>query len=124
VLVIYAACRKIDYNPPKKDNKAGNDFFLAYPANDKSVLAVQGYMRREDEKYNFIDKMVERIGFPWWNKATVLLDDIRQNNSRSGTGDSLTIVYLPFVREGENFVNAIMQFSMTQLDTNWRGLCD
>jgi hypothetical protein len=52
------------------------------------------------------------------------VNGIRQNNSRSGTDDSLTIVYLPFVREGENFVNAIMQFSMTQLDTNWRGLCD
>jgi hypothetical protein len=48
-------------------------------------------MRSEDEKYNFFDKMAERIGFPRWNKAKVFVDGNRQANSRSGDNDYLLI---------------------------------
>ena len=93
VLTVYSACRKIDYAEKKENKDIGSRFFSAYPTFDKSVLAVQGFMKRQEIKYAFVDKMVERIGLPRWDKAMMFTDGNGQIYQRSATGDSVLLFF-------------------------------
>lgn len=68
--------------------------------------------------------MVGRIGLPRWDRARVFVDGTGQIYGRSADGDSATIVFIPFVRPEDGFVNSLLSFRMTQSDTAWRGISD
>lgn len=120
----YIACRKIDRVAEKEEAKQETDFFGTYKTTDESVLAVLSYMKRDEAKYHFVKEMVGRIGLPRWDRARVFVDGTGQIYGRSADGDSATIVFIPFVRPEDGFVNSLLSFRMTQSDTAWRGISD
>lgn len=58
------ACRKLDKIIEKEDVKKEAAFWETYKSNDESILAVINFMKRDDAKYHFADKMMTEIGLP------------------------------------------------------------
>jgi hypothetical protein len=70
--VVYVACRKEDRVTQVPLNNASAIFFNDHRPNDPIVEHIAEYMKRENKKYKFVDKMIERIGYPYWDKAVVM----------------------------------------------------
>jgi hypothetical protein len=121
ILVILFACKKIDHEPKSSDNTLEQKFFYTRVSSVPVVKAVTGFVYRQNQKYNFLQNLTNRIGFPYWNKALTF-----SGASTSGrtAGDSIDVIYIPFVRDRENFVNATLIVKITEVDTAFHILCD
>ncbi len=125
VLVVYAACRKTDM-PKEKETKVDvkqiqHKFYYSHPAADPHIKALVGFLQRKNSSSDFIEKTIQRVGLPVWNKA-----QIYRNGNLAGRGqeDSVTYTYIPFSRENENFVNASLVIQTTPTDTTTSWICD
>ncbi len=122
-LVVFYACKKIDTLKPDIEFFQ-TTFFDDHNTDNKSVLAARDFLKREENKNHFSQKLIDRIGYPYWDKSIVFNNVHFRGTSRTQSEDSAIIVYVPFVRNGENYVNATMMFKLATLDTTWRGVCD
>lgn len=126
--VVYAACRKVDMPSSKKvvetlEQKQAK-FFGTHLSSNPHIQALTGFMKRQDLKYNFVDKTVNQIGYPRWDKSLIASGTSRSSGGRGATGDSSNIVFIPFVRDSQNVVNAALLITTTPSDTAFRYLCD
>lgn len=138
VSTIYFSCRKIDqfqYNSVETlDTETVNRFFQEHSSSDATILTLTNFIKQKNIISHFVLKTVERIGFPYWDKALFIKQDIqsssiKSNNTsviNSGTPVSATstLVYIPFVRDQENHVNAALVFLITPTDTIFQYVCD
>jgi hypothetical protein len=88
---------------------------------DEKVLV--DYLIRQHQKNKFVEKTVEQIGYPRWDKMIVL----QRKGNKSGRGESdssVTSYYIPFVRDSQQFVNASMIINTTASDTSFGYRCD
>jgi hypothetical protein len=120
-MLLINACRKMDRQIPVTDNAQKQKFFYSRLSTVPLVKAVVGYVYRQNQKYHFLPGLVNRIGYPYWNKAMVFSGPVEYGRGQS---DSADIVYIPFVRESENFVNAALIVKFTDQDTAFKILCD
>lgn len=124
-LAAYAACRKIDIpegnekelTPERKQLK----FYNSHPSSDPHVKALNAYLQRQNVQSDFVEKTIERVGYPIWAKT-----QISKTGDLSGRSmeDSVTYVYIPFSRENENIVNASLIIRTTSSDTTTDWVCD
>ncbi len=72
------------------------------------------YIQRANDKDNFVEKIISRVGYPRWDKSV-----IRKGNLVNGRGatDSTDITYIPFVRDSQNYVNATLGIFTSPSDT-------
>lgn len=61
---------------------------------------------------------------PFWNKALVYTNTANTTIGTESTRDLSTVVYIPFVRDSQNYVNASVLIKMTVTDTSYRIICD
>ncbi|MBL7744127.1 MAG: hypothetical protein JNN00_11680 [Chitinophagaceae bacterium] len=135
-LFLLQACRKMDAVREKNENIIVLKFFNDHTPTDLKVKAAIGYIKRKHEKYQFAENVVEKIGFPYWDKTRVF-ENVRTgkskptgNNNRETTmsqspgSDTADVLYIPFVRPGENRVNTILMLKMTGTDTVHQFLSD
>lgn len=58
----------MDYSPPKPDeptlNTVTDKFFNSHRSNDPTEKALIDYLKRVNEKEEFVETTVKRIGFP------------------------------------------------------------
>lgn len=100
-------------------------FFSAHNSSEPAIKAVQSFVLHQNDRYHFIDNLVNRIGLPYWDKALIFSNNQTGNNHRSSSAsDSFTVVYIPFVRDTQQFVNASLIIKMTEADTAFRLLSD
>lgn len=121
-IVFYAACRKIDFRPEKEREKVPADerFFTRNISSNPLVQSLAAYMKRRNEKDSFVNTTVSRIGYPRWDKAFMKGGQLLGR----GYSDSSIIIYVPFVRENENFTNASLVAEISPADTTFSYLCD
>lgn len=125
VVLVYVSCRKVDYNgqPDTKEKvKPVSKFFDSHPSADPGVQAINALMKRENEKYNFLESITRTTGYPRWDKTIVV-----KGNSVSGrgsTGDTASYYYIPFVRDSQQYVNASLVVKTGGGDTAVRWLSD
>jgi hypothetical protein len=121
-IVIIDACRKIEIQD-KKAYKApdASRFFGQHVPTDARTKAALDFINRQNVVKNFVNGTINKIGYPYWDKAIVATS---ANTSRGATEDSATAVFVPFVEDEENVVNASMQVMMNGTDTSWSYVCD
>ena len=97
-IVTIISCRKLDLlqereREPKVDRISK---FFDVPTNaGPKVKAIAQSIYRQNQQRNFIDKLIERVGYPHWDKAMVASKE--GVNARTTTdADSSEIVYIPF----------------------------
>jgi hypothetical protein len=119
-MFVINACRKTDNQATAKKIN-GEKFFNSRKSSNPLVQSVTGFIKRQNEKYNFVEKTVNQIGYPYLDKAVIMT---APSGSHRGASDSTNIIYVPFVRDTQNFVNASLIISITPTDTSFMYLCD
>ncbi|HEX4877269.1 MAG TPA: hypothetical protein VFV31_11405, partial [Chitinophagaceae bacterium] len=125
-LLLFITCRKMDYSPPKPNDPAlinvTDKFFNSHRSNDPTEKALIDYLKRVNEKENFVETTVNLIGFPRWDK--ILTPSFPRYVGRTESDSSAITYYIPFVRDSQNYVNASMAIRTTPSDTTFSYLCD
>jgi hypothetical protein len=95
---IYAACRKTDsqIEKPVSANQESK-FFDSHRSADPLEEALVNFIKSKNDKDNFVELVIKRIGFPRWDKAITRPAKSRSRNGRIES-DSATLTYIPFVR--------------------------
>ncbi len=124
------SCRKIEFSNERPDDRQQllTDFFEKYEPTEPTVLAMRQFVMRENSKYDFAYKYQKVLGTPRWNKALVYRSDMASSAlGRGGSEENYldsTIVYIPFAREFQMFVNSILVMKIQGVDTSFRMLYD
>jgi hypothetical protein len=133
----YISCRKVDFkNGTLSDSNRPilsieSKFFTSYRSTDPVEKIIVDFIGRQNSKTHFVEKVVNQIGFPRWNKmmkqgnlfnsvSKVTVSSVGDNGS-SKTPD---VYYIPFVRDSQNFVNASLVVKISPTDTTMNYLCD
>ena len=127
--MLYVSCKKTDKVLATKekitDNSIAEKFFEMHRTNDPVEKKIVEFIKRKNEKLNFIDQTIQQIGYPRWDKAFTKSKNIKTVSSSANlTGDSCDTYYIPFVRDTQNFVNATMVIKANSIDTTFSYLLD
>jgi hypothetical protein len=106
VMIAVIACRKMDRQPTISDDALEQKFFYSHRSGSNLEKSIVSFMQRENNKYHFVGNIVNRVGFPYWNKAIIISD--QSKTGRGQGGESATFVLIPFVRNTENQVNSVL----------------
>ena len=136
--LIYISCSKtdiqnrilIDKQMPSTEDK----FFNSHRSSNLTEKALVEFVKRENSKEHFVGQTVDQIGYPRWDKiikqskanAKVSNASVAQGNKNFSINEnsSVTIYYVPFVRDSQNYVNATMVIKASAKDTTINYLCD
>jgi putative chitinase len=138
VSTIYFSCRKIDQFQSNSletlVTETENRFFQEHSSSDATVLTLTNFIKQKNITSHFVLKTVERLGYPYWDKALFIKQDIQSSGVKSNNTSVIntdtpvsatsTLVYIPFVRDQENYVNAALVFLITPTDTLFQYVCD
>ena len=124
-LLVYISCRKIDRQTDKPVNTSTESkFFTNHASSNSLVQAITQFVKGENSRYKFVDKLVKQIGYPYWDKATIVSKSHIGVVNRANTEDSVNITYIPFVRDSQNYVNASLLIKTSPSDTAFQFLLD
>ena len=130
-VVFLFSCRKEQASVSVPQEIVAERFFNEHRTNSTEEKQLVDYLSRLNEKKGFINKTVERIGFPHWDKLVKysFLSNNSGNVASLSTGssskqDSATNYIIPFVRDTQNHVNAVMFIQTDKGDTSISYLCD
>ena len=120
--LIINSCRKIDQstdvNNIKKENVRTN-FFKMSASVDPIVRSIAQSIKLQDEKRDFIPRLIKKAGFAIWDKAKLLRKNVNASESVvTETNQSQTVI-IPFVLEDENTTNAGLVVSISSVDTTF-----
>jgi hypothetical protein len=118
---IYAACRKTDSQAEKPVSvNQQSRFFDSHRSADPLEKALVSFIKNQNDKKGFVDKVIKQIGYPYWNKAITVNKPVQIGLESTDT----TITYIPFVRDSQNYVNASLLIATTGGDTLMGYVCD
>lgn len=122
VLLLYFSCRKIELQSNLIDQAAAKSrFYNGHPPVKPSVQSIANFIKRQDERQDFSKNIINRIGFPRWDKAiTVASNGLLQRTASNAT----ELTYIPFVRENEHYVNASLLVQTSSTDTLYKYIVD
>lgn len=121
-VIIYVSCRKTDNPLPAETKQNAEDrFFNSGSASHPVIQTLTEFMKRKNDSSPFVERTVGQIGYPYWDKAVIITVPVA---SGRGNADSAHVVYVPFVRDSENFVNASLAARLDPADTIIRYLSD
>ena len=122
ITVLSESCRKMDHLASSSTlTETEHQFFNSYRSGDAKEKALIDFFRRRNDSSHFVEKTVERIGYPRWDKA---ISGKEATPTGRQENDEATITYIPFVRENENYVNASLVVRTAPGDTSFHYLCD
>jgi hypothetical protein len=128
--LIYVACRKTDRLISEPKNTARHEiedkFFNSKNSTEPLVQSITKFIKKQNDKLHFVEKVVNQIGYPQWNK-TIIVSGSRTTGNPSisnALGDTVEITYIPFVRDSQLYVNASLLIKTTPTDTSYKYLCD
>lgn len=92
-------------------------------SSNPDIQAALGFVKGQNDKYHFVNNLISKIGYPIWDKSKVF-NNVQAASGRGNTGDSNTVVYVPFVIDTQSHVNATLMLKMAPTDTAFRFLAD
>ena len=123
VILLFGSCRKIDHIVERETPSVTPEgrFFTDHAPKDTTVKAALAFVKRENEQHRFVSKIINRMGYPYWDKAIV-----KRPNSFNGRSysDSSTTVFIPFVMDSAMIVNSTLIVVANPSDTNFLLLAD
>ena len=127
-VLFYFSCRKTDITSSTETvskNLIEEKFFTSNRTADPTEDALINFLRRVNDKENFVEKTATLIGYPRWDKIfTKQKKYFTPSFQTTLTGDSSNTYYIPFVRDSQNFVNAAMMIRTSPTDTTLSYACD
>lgn len=96
-----------------------NNFFGKNRSNEIREKVIVEYVKRINEKTSFVSNAIKQIGYPLWNKCTIIATKY-SGNSFAQNNDSTHTYYIPFVRDSQNYVNASLIITARPTDTTYR----
>ncbi len=97
-ILLYEACRKIDYGKDKQlsiDKDRTEEFFNIPVNTNPLVKSIANRIKGQNDSAHFVNKLVKKIGFPIWNKSMIASSsNIRQN--KSNYDSIMNYTYIPF----------------------------
>lgn len=122
-VVAYSACKKTDSVPEKPTSKPGKFFDLPSDA-PKQLRAVSAAIKGQNERHHFLASVIKSSGYPVWDKARVVDFNSRTMSGR-GSGEATgEVVYIPFVRDSDHYVNSVLAVKLEPSDTIYRMIHD
>ncbi|SJZ84203.1 hypothetical protein [Sediminibacterium ginsengisoli] len=128
---LFLSCRKMDITRTSED-VTKEKFFTNHRSGDATETALITFLQRKNETKPFIGQTVANIGYPRWDKMmkkgakmsriSVNGSGIQTNLTQSGSNGD--VYYIPFARDSQNNVNAIMIIKTSQTDTTISYACD
>jgi hypothetical protein len=107
---IFFACKKTEPQEIKKNNPKPVDRFFDIPEmTDSTVIAVAATVKRQSEERHLVDKLIDRAGYPVWDKARVSIKD--NPNEKQ--------VFIPFVQDAKKQTRAILIARIKNTDTSF-----
>ncbi len=83
-LVLFFACRKVEITSTSISTE--EKFFSNHPTSDSKLNAIINYVKRQNDKKHFVNKVVDQIGYPYWDKSLVL-----NSNSKTLLSDKTSL---------------------------------
>ena len=124
-LLIYISCRKIDQKLDAIINtNSESKFFNSHRSSDPIESALVAFIKKENLKSHFVEKTIKQLGYPYWDKTLAFIKPAIKESGRVDSEDSISIFYVPFVRDSQNFVNASLIIRAEQNDTTFSFVCD
>jgi len=109
---ILNSCRKLDRTNFRSEKDIVTQFFDLPQNADPRIKAISQIIQRQQQQNHFVVDLVERIGFPVWRKAVILVNNTTTRTTGPDPIDNLILI--PFVRGMENSVNAVVLGSTWQ----------
>ncbi len=125
-IIVFYACRKTDQTPeqktvPTKNSAIEERFFKENAPVNVSVQSILDKVRRDNDKLHFVESIVQKVGYPYWDKAVV---QKFTGQNKNNTGDGTQYFIIPFVRDSQQYVNAELVFKIEGADTLSKWRCD
>lgn len=132
--IVLHSCRKLDIDKqsqPPPNQEYAKRFFTVPASTDAAVVRVADYIRQRNNEKNFAEKLVRFDGYAQWDKTYVQVLDAASSNtirtasvssnaaSLSGNGRD-TIMYIPMVPQGANYVYSFIWAKLNGNNVEWR----
>jgi hypothetical protein len=89
--------------------------FFTLPANaPDQVKAIADNIKSDDKKHYFLEDFIRKVGYPRWDKVKAAFSGGSTERMGNENGD---VLYVPFVKGNEDFVNSVLAVKMTTDDT-------
>jgi hypothetical protein len=121
-IISYIACKKSD--SVQKTELPTDRFFTVSSDVPKEIKAIAQALKKQNDKYNYLSSIKKKAGYPRWDKARIVNFGNKTITGRGSDDASGEIVYVPFVRDSENYVNSLLAVKMDASDTVYRMLHD
>lgn len=119
LIIILFSCKKTDSirdeAPPPVDR-----FFSAPSNSPKEIKAIAQALKKQNDQFNYLSSITKRAGYPRWDKARIANYDKGTITARGSEEASGEFVYIPFVKDSDNYVNALLAVKMDGSDTVYR----
>lgn len=126
-LLAYVSCSKVDSLPQNQPSSKNSEdrFFHSHRTADPIEKVLVEFIKRRNDKEHFVEKTVTQMGYPNWEKTMAVKTlDKKVSVIQNTNPDSISIYYIPFVRETQNYVNASFVVTVTPTDTLLTNLID
>ncbi|TMI71915.1 MAG: hypothetical protein E6H09_11910 [Bacteroidetes bacterium] len=116
-------CKKADQIVEKTSATARESkFFTNHTPADPLIKSVLGFVKRENEKHQFVNELIKKIGYPYWDKAIVA--PRRAGANSRVDSDSTNTIFIPFVLDSAKTVNTTLIVETSPSDTNFLLIAD
>lgn len=121
----FVSCKKVKYSQePQQDYSfIEKRFFTASGSSNLIEKSLINFLKEENSKNKFVEKVVSQIGYPRWDKI-ITTGKPAMGTNRGNSDSSQIIYYLPFVRDSQNYVNSAMVIFAGNSDTTFGYKCD
>jgi hypothetical protein len=126
-ILFYPSCKKTDIFSSTEivtKNSIEEKFFGTHRTTDPTEKALIDFLKRINDKEDFVEKTARQIGYPRWDKAFTKSKKTINSFQAILSGDSTEVFYIPFVRDSQNYVNASMVVRISSSDTSFSYTCD
>jgi hypothetical protein len=115
VVILFYSCRKNDVSKEPEIEKI-NKFFDLPADSDNRLKAIAACIKSQNDKFNFLEELVERVGLPVWGNTKTFNSGGSASRSSGNEGE---IVYIPFAKENDNYINSVLAVKISN-DTSFR----
>jgi hypothetical protein len=123
ICLIYSnSCKKPDVSPePAPETLKEENNFFTLPANASiEIKTIAASIKKHDNKNHFLEDFIKRVGYPRWDKAKITVSNTASTKGRMGNGEEGEMVYVPFVKDSDNYVNSVLAVKIEPSDTIFR----
>lgn len=114
--IAFVTCKRV---PDVSFEQNYEQRFFNIPGNTHPVVkavAQKNYL--ENQLYGFVNSLVRKAGFAYWDKAMISISLNSGYLTGRNSGDSsIKFIFIPFVKQNQTTTNAVLQVKFSEADT-------